>query len=300
MDLGRESTARSSDLLFTEPPRPRRRPRPRPTSPRDRRRAVRNLGLAAVLGLDTAADAVREARQLIFESTALRELQRANIGDEIVGIRGSASPGSVDDTVTGAEITVKVPWNAAFRARTVDINGATYGHIHIRTFYVPDADGFVQEFIRLLEQMPESGLILDVRGNGGGNIWAAERLLQTLTASRDRAGADAVHRHAGHAGPLPEQPGDLPDPPAPVAPVAGRGRRDRFDLLPRLPAHQQGELQRHRPEVLRSRGADRRRQLLFRHRHLRRRIPGSPHRQDPGREHQHRAPVAPTCGSTGC
>ena len=31
--------------------------------------------------------------------------------------------------------------------------------------------------------MPESGLILDVRGNGGGNIWAAERLLQTLTAA---------------------------------------------------------------------------------------------------------------------
>ena len=87
------------------------------------------------------------------------------------------------DTVTGAEITVQVPWNAAFRARTVDINGATYGHILIRTFYVPDADGFVQEFIRLLEQMPESGLILDVRGNGGGNIWAAERLVQTLTAA---------------------------------------------------------------------------------------------------------------------
>ena len=58
---------------------------------------------------------------------------------------------------------------------------AAYGHIQIRTFYVQDADGFVQEFIRLLEQMPESGLILDVRGNGGGSIWAAERLLQTMS-----------------------------------------------------------------------------------------------------------------------
>lgn len=182
MDLGRESTARSSDLLFTESPPPAPPAAP-PNTAAGSVSKVRNLGLAAVLGLDTAADAVREARQLIFESTALRELQRANVGDEIFGIRGSASPESVDDTVTGAEITVKVPWNAAFRARTVSINGATYGHIHIRTFYVEDADGFVQEFIRLLEQMPESGLILDVRGNGGGNIWAAERLLQTLAAT---------------------------------------------------------------------------------------------------------------------
>ena len=66
-----------------------------------------------------------------------------------VGTGGSASPESVADTVTGAEITVQFPWNAAFRLCTVDINGVTYGHILIRTFYVPDADGFVQEFIRL-------------------------------------------------------------------------------------------------------------------------------------------------------
>ena len=178
VDLGRESAARSSDLIFTEPPSTAP-----PNIAAGSASTVRNLGLAAALGLDTAADAVREARQLIFESTALRELQRANIGDELVGIRGSASPESVDDTGTGAEITVKVPWNAAFRVRTFNINGATYGHIHIRTFYVEDADGFVQEFIRLLEQMPESGLILDVRGNGGGNIRAAERLLQTLVAA---------------------------------------------------------------------------------------------------------------------
>lgn len=177
LDLGRESMARSSDLLFTDPP-----PAAPPNIAIEAASKIRNLGLAAVLGIDTAADAVREARQLIFEPTALRELQRANVGDESFGIRGSASPESVEDTASGAEIPVKVPWNAAFRARTVSFNGATYGHIRIRTFYVEDADGFVQEFIRLLELMPESGLILDVRGNGGGNIWAAERLLQTLAA----------------------------------------------------------------------------------------------------------------------
>jgi hypothetical protein len=42
----------------------------------------------------------------------------------------------------------------------------------------------VQEFIRLVGLLPQDGLILDVRGNGGGHIHAAERLLQTLTPNR--------------------------------------------------------------------------------------------------------------------
>src|SRR4026207_1512133 len=63
----------------------------------------------------------------------------------------------------------------------LDVVGKSYGLINISTFYVQDADGFVQEFVRLLEQMPENGLIIDVRGNGGGNIWASERLLQTVS-----------------------------------------------------------------------------------------------------------------------
>ena len=183
VDFGRESTARSSRLLFDPNSLPRpAAPASSPASSSATTAAPPNIQLEAVLGLDSSADSVREARQLIFESAALRDLQRANIGDEVVGIRGSASPGSVEDTLTGTEINVRVPWNNAFRARTVDLNGSSYGHIHIRTFYVPDADGFAQEFVRLLEQIPETGLILDVRGNGGGNIWAAERLLQTMTA----------------------------------------------------------------------------------------------------------------------
>jgi C-terminal processing protease CtpA/Prc len=32
--------------------------------------------------------------------------------------------------------------------------------------------------------LPTNGLIVDVRGNGGGNIWAGELLLQTLTTRR--------------------------------------------------------------------------------------------------------------------
>ena len=45
-------------------------------------------------------------------------------------------------------------------------------------------EAFIQEFIRLVEQLPSTGLIIDVRGNGGGIVWAGERLLQLLTPRR--------------------------------------------------------------------------------------------------------------------
>ncbi|MFP5265174.1 MAG: S8 family serine peptidase [Blastocatellia bacterium] len=190
LDLGRESMARSVDLLFATPSAPAQPPATpvpaatvtaAPTTATSEAVAA-DLRSASLLGLDVAADAVREARQLIFDAASIQQAESVNIGDEVFGIKGSASPGSVEGAFMGQEIKVKVPWNAAFRARTLDINGTTYGHIHIRTFHFNDDAGFVHEFIRLLEQMPESGLILDVRGNGGGNIWAAESLLQTLTA----------------------------------------------------------------------------------------------------------------------
>jgi C-terminal processing protease CtpA/Prc len=42
-------------------------------------------------------------------------------------------------------------------------------------------DAFVDEFVRILEVMPPSGLILDVRGNPGGRIPAGERILELLS-----------------------------------------------------------------------------------------------------------------------
>ena len=42
---------------------------------------------------------------------------------------------------------------------------------------------------------PDDGLIIDVRGNGGGLIYAAEQLLQLLTPEADRAAAGAVRQH---------------------------------------------------------------------------------------------------------
>lgn len=183
IDIGRESTARAGAEIFDAeawvPPDGGSSMAPSEASPSP---LARELALASLLGIDSAADAVREARQLIFEADAWRESRGTSVAGAPSVQQGSASPPAAAEPAGEEENMAAAPWKLAFRARKERIDGVEYGCIHIRTFHVPDADGFVAEFIRLLGQMPPTGLVLDVRGNGGGNIWAAERLLQTLTA----------------------------------------------------------------------------------------------------------------------
>jgi hypothetical protein len=63
-------------------------------------------------------------------------------------------------------------------ARVVPIGGRDYGYLRLWSFELSDDDGFVAEVVQLLENLPQDGLIIDLRGNPGGLIWAAERLLQ--------------------------------------------------------------------------------------------------------------------------
>jgi C-terminal processing protease CtpA/Prc len=58
------------------------------------------------------------------------------------------------------------------------------GYLRIWSFDVADDDAFVAEVARLLDQLPQRGLIVDLRSNPGGLIWAAERLLQLFTGNR--------------------------------------------------------------------------------------------------------------------
>jgi hypothetical protein len=57
----------------------------------------------------------------------------------------------------------------------------TFGYIRIVTFAIAQVEPFIREFIRIAALLPQEGLILDVRGNGGGTIAAGEGLLQTMT-----------------------------------------------------------------------------------------------------------------------
>jgi hypothetical protein len=71
-----------------------------------------------------------------------------------------------------------------FEARPVQTSNGSFGYIRIRTFQVKTVEGFVCEFMRLLELLPQDGLILDVRGNIGGSINCGECILQLLTPRR--------------------------------------------------------------------------------------------------------------------
>jgi hypothetical protein len=83
----------------------------------------------------------------------------------------SAKLGSIRDVLYALEKTV---------------NGQTLGYIRLFSFDVSDPARFVKAFTNLItkQDFPQDGLILDVRGNPGGNIRAAEALLQLFTPRR--------------------------------------------------------------------------------------------------------------------
>ena len=70
-----------------------------------------------------------------------------------------------------------------FYSEVRKIDGRELGYIRLYSFEVHDSNEFVAEFKRLITapEFPREGLIIDVRGNGGGKIRAGELLLQFFT-----------------------------------------------------------------------------------------------------------------------
>lgn len=119
-------------------------------------------------GLDLDADETGRAKVKLFAPRIAEQVMAAAAGEEIPVLAG--------------EVPTSMP--TVFRAREVRTASGTFGHIRIFTFGVPDPRGFVDEFIRLIGALPQNGLIVDVRDNGGGHIHAAEFALQVLTPRR--------------------------------------------------------------------------------------------------------------------
>src|SRR5579884_852592 len=126
---------------------------------------------AAALGLDLDGDEANRARTLLFAPQVAGQAQAAEL-PTLTAV--AAAPGE--------DVPTAMP--GIFRARSVVTSAGTFGHIRIFTFNVSDPIGFVTEFVRLIGLLPQNGLILDVRDNGGGHIFASEFTLQTLTPRR--------------------------------------------------------------------------------------------------------------------
>jgi hypothetical protein len=71
-------------------------------------------------------------------------------------------------------------------ALTKQVDGRDVAYIRVFNFEVDNQRRFLERVVRLVTKptFPQAGLILDVRGNPGGNIRAAESLLQLFTPKR--------------------------------------------------------------------------------------------------------------------
>jgi hypothetical protein len=120
-------------------------------------RSAASLRVAA----NPAAEAVRRAKKLLF-APAFWEAEQAG-------------------AVVESSEWLPTPMHDTLAARTLPTSRGDVGYLRIWSFDVADDDAFLAEVVRLLGQLPERGLIVDLRANPGGLIWAAERLLQLFT-----------------------------------------------------------------------------------------------------------------------
>lgn len=125
---------------------------------------------ATAAALDLDADERGRARKLLYHPEVVRlESEQA------------AADGQLPAPQSAADADVPTTMPSVFRARAVTTPHGTFGQIRIFTFSVQDPVAFRDEFVRLIAQLPQQGLIVDVRGNGGGHLYASEFTLQTLT-----------------------------------------------------------------------------------------------------------------------
>jgi hypothetical protein len=124
------------------------------------------------IGIDLTTDLVNEMNKILFAPENViergRHLSRA---------------ASVKDLIDKAE-GLKSIMPEHFLANKIS---DSVGYIKIIKFSLEDhvsTTDFINEFLRLIMQLPKRGLIIDVRGNGGGRIPAAECLLQLLTPKK--------------------------------------------------------------------------------------------------------------------
>jgi hypothetical protein len=127
-----------------------------------------DLASSAVLGLDLEQDIIQRVRKALFAPKVVEAEKK--VAEKVAS---GAQLGALESTMPDV-----------FEAQPVTTPSGTFGYLRIRTFSVGNVGAFVGEFIRLVTALPQNGLIIDVRGNGGGVIMNGELILQVLTPRR--------------------------------------------------------------------------------------------------------------------
>jgi len=133
--------------------------------------SIQSPDLRRTQAVNPAAEAVRRARVLLFASRALEGKQ----ADAPAPIRISGSK-------PAASTVIETGLTETFKVLSIDAPDGPFGYLRIYAFNT-EPGAFVDELIRLIELLPDRGLIIDVRGNPGGYIMAAELALQLFTAN---------------------------------------------------------------------------------------------------------------------
>ncbi len=131
-----------------------------------------------LVGMDLRTELTRRVKRRLFAPASLKAAALPTQAR-----RGARKPRATAPLAAGPVPTSRPD---ELKARVVDTPSGTFGHLRIFTFHMQDQDidAFLNEVIRLLSVMPPEGLVLDVRGNGGGYVIAAEFLLQFLSPHR--------------------------------------------------------------------------------------------------------------------
>ncbi len=133
-----------------------------------------------LVGMDLRTELTRQVKRRLFAPGSFTTRRLPAAAKRATAVAAARKPRATEAVAAGP-----VPTNRPdeLKARIVDTPHGTYGHLRVFTFHMQDQniDAFLNEVIRLLGLMPPEGLILDVRGNGGGYVIAAEFLLQFLT-----------------------------------------------------------------------------------------------------------------------
>jgi hypothetical protein len=116
---------------------------------------------------DPAAEAVRRAKKLQFAYAAW-------VADHALAGRPVPVPEPAGQAA--GPIATILPDQLGARALSRHL-----GYLRIWTFDVDDDATFVDEVARLVSLLPQEQLVVDLRGNPGGLIWAAERTLQLFS-----------------------------------------------------------------------------------------------------------------------
>ena len=115
------------------------------------------------VGMDARGESERLVRRHIFEGARQERMA-------LKAFRRNPSI-AMPDWATGV-------FSAACNVKT---SSGRFAYVRIETFNVEDEQPYIDEFTRIVSKLSQEGLILDVRGNGGGLILFGERLLQLLT-----------------------------------------------------------------------------------------------------------------------